>query len=356
MISIKKFLEQRLNGTAPAGDVLDASLQMGRLLLDGVAAHMVRGRDTDFRVFGRTLQTLLHRLDEPPSSLRLLEIASEATEALETYAQRTTGYLREQNEQMQSMVAMLTETLADVSGQTDVSVARLQAIEQQIERTSGLDDMRALTTSLESCLAAVREAAAQQRKGAAATVQRLRDQIDAAEKRMRPDQAPSRWSQAEIDLVAEPSADRFEETASAYVAAFKLQRAEHIAARFGESTKHQMLALISQSLKSVLGPNDRLLRWKGTSFVMFLNSTAPLHEIRVQLSEAVARSGQHYVEVGKKAALLSVGVDWVVFPQAQCPSLDAVFTEVDAFLAGEIAGMGAAGALRTASPLQEISA
>jgi hypothetical protein len=46
-------------------------------------------------------------------------------------------------------------------------------------------------------------------------------------------------------------------------------------------------------------------------------------------------SGQHYIEVGKKSALLSVGVDWVVFPQAQCLSLDAVFAEVDAFLAGD---------------------
>jgi hypothetical protein len=37
--------------------------------------------------------------------------------------------------------------------------------------------------------------------------------------------------------------------------------------------------------------------------------------------------------VGNKSAMLSVGVDWVVFRQADHPSLEAVFTEVDAFLA-----------------------
>jgi len=37
--------------------------------------------------------------------------------------------------------------------------------------------------------------------------------------------------------------------------------------------------------------------------------------------------------VGRKSALLSVGVDWIVFPQAGRSSLEEVFTEVDAFLA-----------------------
>jgi hypothetical protein len=95
-----------------------------------------------------------------------------------------------------------------------------------------------------------------------------------------------------------------------------------------------MLALISQSLRKALGPKDRLLRWKGTSFVMFLETTSAIHEVRSMLGKAVAATGQHYIEVGKKTALLSVGVDWTVFPQAQCATLDAVFAEVDSFLAG----------------------
>ena len=119
---------------------------------------------------------------------------------------------------------------------------------------------------------------------------------------------------------------------ASYVAAFKLQRAEHIANRFGETVKHQMLNLIATELKTVLGPHDRLLRWKGTSFVMFINSTAAIPEIRSRLAKAVAATSQQYIEVGRNSALLSVGVDWIVFPQAGRP-LDAVFTEVDAFLA-----------------------
>jgi GGDEF domain-containing protein len=117
-----------------------------------------------------------------------------------------------------------------------------------------------------------------------------------------------------------------------YVAVFKLQRAEHIANRFGENVTHQMLSLVGARLKAVLGPDDRLLRWKGTSFVMFLTSTAAPQEVRARLFDVVAAMGQRYIELGRKSALLSVAVDWTVFPQAQFPTLEAVFAEVDAFL------------------------
>lgn len=333
MISIKRLLEQRRSVAQPDPRVLEAALQMGRLLLDGIATHLIHGREADWKAFGRTVKGLLHRMDEPPTALGLLGIASEAVEALDTCSQSTARYLREENEQMQSMVAMLTDTVADLSGQTDAHVARLQTIERQIERASGLDDIRTLSASLESCLLAVREAAAQQRNGSAATVRRLQDQIDAAQTRAVQNRTPPRFSEAEIDLVTEPSDGPPEKACTGYVAVFKLQRADHIASRFGEGARHQMLTLVGQSLKAVLEPDDRLLRWKGTSFVMFLHSAATIQEVRARLSQAVAATGQQYIEVGRKSALLSVGVDWIVFPEAQCPSLDAVFAEVDSFLA-----------------------
>ncbi len=339
MISIKRFLEQRSGGASPKHDVLEAALQMCRLLLDGLATHTVHGRGADFQSFGRTLKELAQRMNDPPSALDLLEISSDAVEALEAYSQRTTEYLREENEQLQSMVSMLTDTVADLSGQTDASVGRLQAIERQIEHASGLDDIRLLGAALGSCLAAVREAAAQQRSGSAGTVQRLQDQINFTNEQIAGHHPNPRPGEGEIDLIPELSDALPSATATRYVAVFKLQRAEHIATRFGESARQQMLSLISQSLKGVLGPEDRLLRWKGTSFVMFLNSMGAIQQVRARLSEAVANTGQYFIEVGKKSALLSVGVDWIVFPEAQCGSLDAVFAEVDSFLANTRPGV-----------------
>src|SRR6266498_613458 len=134
MISIKRFLDQHRNAAEREPDIVDALMQMGRLLLDAMATHMVRGNEVDFRLLGRTLDGLVRRMGASQSAISLLGISSDAVEAVETYCLRTTEYLRAQNEEKQSMVAMLTDTVADLSGQTDASVARLQTIEKQVER------------------------------------------------------------------------------------------------------------------------------------------------------------------------------------------------------------------------------
>jgi GGDEF domain-containing protein len=273
-------------------------------------------------------------MDAPQSTIGPLSVSSDAIEALETYCHQTTEYFREEKEQMHSMVAMLTETVADLSGQTDATVSRLQKIEKAIELASGLSDIRALRSSLESCLLALREAAAQQRARSAATEQRLRDRIDMVQRRSQDDLKQACSASEDIDITPELTDASMELVHSSYVAAFKLQRAEHIARRFGEQVRRQMLATIGTELKSILGPQDRLLRWKGTSFVMFINSTATTGEIKARLYGAVAATGHQYIELGRKSALLAVGVDWILFPQSDHPSLEGALTEVDTFLAG----------------------
>jgi GGDEF domain-containing protein len=320
MISIKSFLDKYRDGPHPELDVADAMKQMGRLLLDGISTHLVHGRATDCSVLRRSMEGLARQLDGPRTALDILGISSDAIEALEAYSFCTTEYLRAQQQQMSSMVAMLTDTLADISGQTDASVVRLQAIEKDLESASGLSDIQAVRTNLEGCLRAVREAAAQQRCSSGTTAQRLQDELGKAQKRTSPDAVQS-WDTP------------VESVEATYVAVFKLQRADLITTRFGESAKQKMFATLGTHLKAVAGPADRLLRWRGTSFVMFITSAATLAEIKTSLYEAVANTGMQHVEFGKRSALVAVGVDWVIFPQGDNPALDGVFAKVDAFLA-----------------------
>jgi GGDEF domain-containing protein len=334
MISIKRFLDQRRNPSAAERDMLAALTQMGRMLLDGMARTVVHGRETDWNTLHQTFGEIAQRMEAPQSTLGLLSISSDAVEALETYCQETSEYFREGKEQMRSMVAMLTATVGDLSGQTDASVARLQAIEKAIEQASELSDIQDLRSNLESCLLALRETAAQQRARSAVTEQRLREHIEVAEKRTAEEYKHGSFGPGGIDLAPEPPDGPLEEVPTSYVAAFKLQRAEHIAKRFGEPVRRQMLATIGTELKKVLGPDDKLLRWKGTSIVVFISSTATAGEIKARLYGAVAATGQQYVELGRKSALLAVGVDWILFPQSDHPSLEAALGEVDAFLAG----------------------
>jgi len=330
LISIKRFLDHCRNPTTGDEDLGEAWRQMGHVLLDAMATHAVVGCVADLRDLRRSLKELARRLDQPQSAMGLLDISSDSVEALDNYCQRATKYLAEGNDQLQSMIFMLTETVADLSGQTDDSVARLHAIEKQVEHASNLEDRCALRGALEKCLLDLREAAAQQRKNSTKTVERLQHRLESA--RNHTPNGIKSLNGAELDLMLDAGDPPAEAVATSFVAAFKLQRSEHIASRFGENAKHQMLSLIGTRLKTALGPHDRLLRWKGTSFVVFLNTTDPAIEVRRRLSESVAVIEQQYVEVGRSSALLSVGVDWMILPPERCQTLEAVFAEVDAFL------------------------
>jgi len=149
----------------------------------------------------------------------------------------------------------------------------------------------------------------------------------------------------DLELVPEPLEVLGESASASFVAVVRLRRADHIASRFGESVRLRMLAMINAQLKTMVMPADRLLRWKGTSFVLFLNSMESIGQVRARLAQLVAILNQQYIEVGSKTSLLSIGADWVVFSQADHPTLEAVFTEVDAFLANTPQDGSAAGVL-----------
>lgn len=327
MNSVRSLWEQSAGTTAEERPLLDTSLHLRRLLQEVIA---IRGRyeqDSNLEKVQRQAQDLFRRLEEAVSAIDLAIIASEGLEAVEQYRRQSTEYFSEQGAQLQSMLAMLTTTLADITGQSETSVARLLEIERRIEQASRLEDIRELRGSLEQCLSAVREAVIQQRSESGYAVERLRDHIRSVPQ-----------SRPEAPSVEKDNGCQGEPELAEYVAVLRLQRAEYILERFGVGARDQMLAQIAEGLKAACVSGDRMMRWKGASFVMFLKSTEGLLTVRRRIAAIVAKIGQRYVEIGKHSALLAVGMDWAAYPQSKYPSLDAVFVEVDAFLARDSAG------------------
>jgi GGDEF domain-containing protein len=319
MISIRRLLDR--SPSAPGGDeLLETALRLRGLLRDAQTSRRSLPRDLGTPDFQLSARKLLQRIEQAATPQDLAELATDSLHAAEDYIARMTEFADDHGGHMQSMVAMLTKTVADVTGQSEASIARLQGIEQRLERTSGLDDIRALKDSMAECLVAVKEAVAQQKKDMRSTVERLQEQI-------------KRAPQPPIAKDPPPSSGGSARSRTGnYVAAFRLQHADHILKRFGESARDEMLAMIGKVLETAQGPNDRLMRWKGPSFVMFLSSNDNLPGIHRRISGLIAKISQRYVELGKNAALLAVGVDWAVFPQSKESSLDVVFEEVDAFI------------------------
>ena len=326
MISLRRFLYD--GKQTAAASLREAAAELRRLLTVGVEARGRWGRDLATPEFELTVRELLRALEGVSSALELARVAAAILGALEEHTARAAGYFREQSRQMQSMMGMLTATVADISAQSDGSVSLLQELERKIEHAVSLEDMRSLKESLATCLAAVKEAAIHQKNATAATVERLQEHIKRAPQ---PPEAVPRRSPAE-------NQGRQERTGADYVAAVRLQRAGHIQERFGRDAVEQMLAVVAAGLKTIQGPKDRIMRWKGPSLLLFLNSAENIAAIRHRLAAAAARISQGHIEVGAHAALLAVAVEWILLPQTQYPSLEVVFAEVDSFLDGKAAG------------------
>ena len=320
MISIRRLLEQRTETPPEDRELLEATLQLRRLLQDVIAIRSQLGHEAGMLDFELKSRELLHRLDDATSAVELILVANEALEAIEEFRRRSTEYFLEQGSHLQSMLSMMAATVAEISGQSDNSVARLLSIERRIEQASGLEDMRALKNNLAQCLTEVREAVVQQKSATSGTVGRLREQMQSApggSAAATPDGAP-----------VEPGVAEF-------VAVVRLQRAENVGGRFGERVRDQMLSVMGENLKAACGAEDRLMRWKGASFVMFVKSADGLLAVRRKMASIASKIGQRYVEVGNNSALLAISVDWMVYPQSRYPTLEAVFAEVDTFLAKE---------------------
>lgn len=325
MISIRRLLDNKPDSPDDA-DLLDTAVRLRNLLTGAVASRRPLKRELGSPDFKMVLRQLLNRLEKANSPDELAVIAADALSAAEDYIREAGKAVEEHSGQMQSMIAMLTNAVRDMTGHSESSVWRLQKIEVQIKRASALDDLRPLKASLADCLSAVRDAAAEQKKATQATVERLREHIQRA-----PQPPVAAWG---FPGGAAAAAGAME--APDFVATFRLQRADLIAKRFGDAARDHMVSLLGEGLEGAQGPSDRLMRWKDASFVMLLSSPESLPVVRRKLSLAVSRISQRYVELGKNAALLAVAVDWTVIARAQFPSLDVAFQLVDEFLAGTL--------------------
>jgi hypothetical protein len=236
-----------------------------------------------------------------PNALQLA-----AGDSLDIYSQRVARYFRSERDHLQAIVRMMAQALAETTG-PGASVTRLREIARGVEGTSELEELAALRGELESCLSVLR----QNRAG-------------------------------QTTPPTEPAAMERAPAGDAYVAAFRLQRAELVASRFGRAVLREMLDVVHTNVKLVLGPADRVQRWKDMAIVAFTYSGSGLYTVRGQFSKVVSTIRLQHINVGNRSAMLSIGLDWTVLPHLGPPNVTP--EEVEAFLSGETQSVSWSGA------------
>ena len=334
MISLRKFWSQQ--APEPASGPADL-MRVIQLLLQGIALHAVEGDPQDYQSFRRDLQQQMDAVSANPPLADLLVRVGAVLKSLEGYNARTTRHLRMQGAELHHMIAMLTRTVATLGSASEQSVGRLHDIEGQLEKASGIDDVRVLKIRMEDCLEAIRSEAQRQKTEASHTVASLRDEIRESQHRIAaagagpvldpttglPARAAAAAALAEWVLAPNPP----------YAALFIVDRIVLYNTRFGYEAGDRVLKAFLEELRHHLPPTDQIFRWSGPAFLALLPRPDRIEKVREHLRFLLPGRIERNLELSNRSALLTITSTWAVFPVAA--PLEGLMEQLDSFLAGQ---------------------
>jgi len=325
MISIKKWLATDDREAAAAFE------RMARLLLQAIALHAVAGERNDSADFHSAIAGVQTSLEHDSSAQNILVAAGTAIEALQIYNRRTSLCLQGKTNELQSMLAMLTQAMSQIVALSEGSVARLHDLQERIEHAVQIEDVRLLKERLSDCLESIRVEVARQRDEAGQLVSGLKQALQETQERHSRD-TPSGDSGPGDPLTGLPvKADAKLAIAAAcgpgshvYAGMFVVDRIQSIQTRYGSRTADQALLCFLQYLSQALAPADKFFRWDDLSFLVLIERREPADLVRGELSKAIARRSEHTFHVNGRAVVLQLSSTWTVLPLCEHTSAEIV--------------------------------
>jgi GGDEF domain-containing protein len=327
VLSIRKYL------TDYGTDSTNPHLQVCRMLLEGMARSALpwdREEYADFRVACERLSSQIASSQDPQE---LLAAADEASDALEHYNRGAQRVHAAQTVELRCMIEMLSQTLAALAQSGGQSVQTLLSIRNQVETARQLDDIRILRARLGDTLKSIADEARRQHERSA---DMLRYSEHAAAL------AAGHQDTADADRVSGlPSAQAAESeigqrlgSGSRYYAAiFVVERIESVSLRYGYSAADQLLEIFGRYLESKLTPSDQLYRWRGPSFLLLLDRTAPAETVRAEVSKFASLRQEYAISTNGQQLKLPLTCLWTVVELGKCQNIGQACQQIDRFVA-----------------------
>ncbi len=309
------------------------------LLLDGVVVHAVRGDPTDYSRFESDLAGIRDALTtETLNSGDLLINTGTALKSLQDYNRRTSAFNNAQSVELQKITAMLTGAIANLSVAGSTNVARMQAIERQLEKASGVDDVRLLKEELSECLIGIREEKLRQQLTSEAAVNDLTANLREAQG-PRPaasdplDSATRFKSRPCAELAIAAASDGI---GSVFGALFVIDHLHGLNTRFGRTVGDQMINLFTEHLAERLEASDMIFRWSGPAFLVLMRRDDQLERVRRSLAHITSARLEKTVESRGRTVLLPLNFSWTLLQIPTGGKASGAIDKFDAFLASKI--------------------
>jgi diguanylate cyclase (GGDEF)-like protein len=323
VISIRKLMSQP--------DVEAPLLRVIQLLLQGIRLHAIEGRPEDRERFREALTSVSQAVDSEHDGQEILVHAGAAIRALQDYNQRTGEYLGAQAKELQTIVKMLTATIATISRSGDENVRQLGEIERQVLSATQAGDVRHVRAKLAECLDQIRREAVRQREETSTIVDQLSQDMDRTFQKSggqageadEVTKLPGR-SAAEDALAAACQAEK-----PAFVAVMWVDRIKTYNLRFGHKVGDEVLHHFADWIGKRLRPEDRLFRWSGPTLVALLPRANRIEIVRQEMERTIAAPFEYTVQTASRGVLLPVSSRWALFPMMASARL--LFHKIDSF-------------------------
>ena len=280
-----------------------------------------------------------HLRDEAANEVspeRLFVTAGAAVQAMENYNLRIAALIRKQSAELQSVVAMITETAAKIGGENTRSVQRLHEIANKFEHAATFEDLRALKSHLADCLQSFREEVQRQKAESDITIRSLQHEIQ---------QRPVNGGVVAMDDL-DPVTGLFRQAAGLqamraatdsgkrlYVVAMVVKGVQSVNARFGFEVGDRMLRAFKNKMERYLLHADRMFRWDGPAIVVLMDRAEPISQVRTQIRRMVDSHIDESFDVDGRSVLIPITAEWLAFPLL--PPVGLAGRQIQSFIASQ---------------------
>ncbi len=316
-VNIKPFLAQPDEESPYWSDAEAACRKVISMLLEGIATYAL-DLDRDARQsFRERIGEIHRRMSSEAPVETLLQDAGKAVQAIGDYARQSTRLIQNQGAEMQSMIALLARTIADIGGVGGRGVARLRKVGDDLERVAAVLGVSTLNTRLRECLGDIRTETKKQEAESERMVQALRREISRRQEG---------WRSLGLDPVTDLPSELVAQAqllsalrsgGQQHIAVFVLDSTQRINLPFGRAAGDEVVRALKQYLAGHLASSDRMFRWSGPAIVASLASTESFERVHARFSRFLGKPIERTFEVNGRPVSIPLSVAWSIFPLSQ---------------------------------------
>ena len=336
VLSLKSFLN--------ASESEVALRKIVSLLIEKTGSSAARADGDAHADFCLEMNDLRDRLAAEVSSENLLIMAGSVVQRMENYNAGVSTLIRKQAAELQSVIAMVTDTALKIGGESTRSAQRLQEIGNHFEKAGSFDDLKALKSHLGECLNSFRQEVERQKRESDSAIQSLQRQVGKSTAEI-PASSGSTSGLISGDtpdpttgLPCKPSALQAMQTAAEsgmrlYVVAMVVKGVQSVNTRFGFEVGDRMLRTFKDNLERHVSPKDKLFRWDGPAIVALMDRPEPVGQVRTQIRRILDARLEQNFNVDGRSVLIPIQADFLIF-QLMPPMAQAV-RQIQKFVGGQ---------------------